>query len=340
MSDPILDLLAAPPSPSLSVDEDAVYAGGRRRLRRRTLRRTGFGLGAAAAATAVAFAVVGTGVGNETLPAGPSPTGATSTRATSAELFDGTYAVEVIPGAPADQPNVKFYKVDNGKRSLLAGSSADANVVSMGTGTGADGVMLGTAPAGLAKSLTIAPGAKGGVAGDEAPLPGTDYKAIALKFDTTADVDTYRDTIWMDDSGSGIVRDAMGNRLPSMKMPEAETFFLARDKDLMGIFTRDGGYTSPLGGKSTPTMTLSTKPDEGYAWDVLTVAVLPLGVTDGSFTWEGATDEGGASTSSDAALGASVMWARAAGVGSGQAPRVTSVTWTDKAGTRHTDKVN
>ncbi|MEO6020053.1 MAG: hypothetical protein ABIP45_07365, partial [Knoellia sp.] len=148
MSDPVLDLLAAPPSPSMSVDENAVYAGGRRRLRRRALRRTGFGLGAAAAATAVAFAVVGSGVGGEALPAGPSPSAsATSSQRVSASLFDGAWSVEVRPGAPADQPNVVFYKGSGATRHELAGSSADPTVISMGTGSGADGIMLGTAPA-------------------------------------------------------------------------------------------------------------------------------------------------------------------------------------------------
>ena len=63
MSDPILELLAAPPSPSMSVDEDAVHAGGRRRLRRRDLRRTGIGVVGVVGAAAVAFAHPGLGPG-------------------------------------------------------------------------------------------------------------------------------------------------------------------------------------------------------------------------------------------------------------------------------------
>lgn len=339
MSDPVLELLAAPPSPSMSIDENAVYAGGRRRVRRRALRRTGFGLGAAAAATAVAFALVGPGVGGDALPADRPSQVEGAGKAVSALVLDGHYAVEVIPGAPADQPNVKFYSVKDGKRSLLAGSSADATVVSLGTGSGAEGVMLGTAPADLAKSLTIAPGAKGGSQQDEAPLPGTDYKAYALKFDNPADVETYQGTIWMGDTDSAVVRDAMGNRLPSTKIGATDTFFMDRANKVMGVFTPDGGSTKPLADDPVQTLQYGQKPD-GYAWSMTTVALLPLGVTDASFTWTGAIKEGGVSTISDPALNASIAWGSVSGSSTGSGPSVTKVTWTDRAGTRHTEPAN
>jgi hypothetical protein len=54
MSDPVLELLREPVAPHMSVDEDAVYAGGRRRVRRRAIQR---GVAGVAAAGVVAFAV-------------------------------------------------------------------------------------------------------------------------------------------------------------------------------------------------------------------------------------------------------------------------------------------
>lgn len=338
MPDPILDLLAAPPSPSLSVDEHAVYAGGRRRLRRRTLRRSGLGVVGVVGVAAIAFGTLGPGLGGEALPAGPSPSRVTSTFATSAELFDGTYAVEVIPGAPADQPNVKFYKVDKGKRSLLAASRAGANVVSMGKDTGADGVMLGTAPANLDQNMTIAPGVKGGYTGDEALLPGTGFKAIALRFDDPSDVAAYRDTFWMDDTGSGIVRDAMGNVLPSAKLTGRETFFVARQAKTMGIFTGGGGSTVPLSSGQTTTLGYGEKPESGnWAWR--SVTLLPEGSRDVSFEWVNATRGAGAVTLSQVSGGV-VAWAQGGAPASDSSPQVGSVTWTDQGGTRHTEKLN
>lgn len=57
MSDPILDLLAAPPAPSMTVDEDAIRNGGLRRIRRRQIiRASGTGL---AVATAVSVLWIG-----------------------------------------------------------------------------------------------------------------------------------------------------------------------------------------------------------------------------------------------------------------------------------------
>lgn len=54
MSDPIIDLLAAPPVPAMYVEEDAIRVGGLRRVRRRRLiRGSGTGLAVAAAAAAV-----------------------------------------------------------------------------------------------------------------------------------------------------------------------------------------------------------------------------------------------------------------------------------------------
>lgn len=339
MSDPILELLAAPPSPSLFVDEHAVYAGGRRRLRRRTLRRTGIGVVGVVGAAAIAFGALGTGVDNDALPAGPTPSVSTAGRV-SAELLDGRYAVEVIPGAAADQPNVIYYRkqTETGAMIRLAGSDASPEVVSLGSGSGAEGVMLGTAPADLAKSLTVAPGAKGGVQQDEAVLPGTDYKAYALKFDDPTDVENYKGTVWMDDTGSGIVRDAMGNRLPSTKLAGTDTFFVAREAKVIGVFTTDGGSTKPL--PAGPATMGYGQQDKDGLWSWRSVTLLPTGAHSIDFTWSG--DEYHSEVLVEQLPGGEgvVAFADGSAVGTSTGPIVTKVTWTDKAGTRHTESVN
>lgn len=336
MSDPILELLAAPPTPAMSVDEDAVHTGGRRRLRRRNLRRAGLGAGAAAAAAAVAFAVVGGPVGGSALPAGPSPT-TSSTLRVSAPVLDGSWSVEVRPGAPEDQPNIVFYEGSGSSRHQLAGSRADANVVSLGTGSGAEGVMLGTAPADATTFLTVTrDGTKGGIQTDQQPLPGTDYQAVALKFDDPKEVDSYVDTIWMDPDGR--VHSANGQVLPSTKVADGDTFFVAKDSGVMGSFMADGsgGSTRPLSTGPTTEMGYGTKEDGGdWAWT--SVTLLPAGATDVSLTWANAasTDE----TATFSPEGMTVAWASATAPGAGSGPIVTKVSWTDKDGIRHTDAV-
>lgn len=337
MSDPILELLAAPPSPAMSVDEDAVHTGGRRRLRRRNLRRAGLGAGVAAAAAAVAFAVVGGPIGGTALPASPSPTAPSGLRV-SAPVLDGRYAVEVVPGAPADQPNVVFYKVVDGKEERLAGSSADASVVSMGRGTGAEGVMLGTAPAGATTFLTVTrDGTKGGIQTDQQPLPGTDYQAVALTFDDPEEIDSYVDTIWMDPDGR--VHSANGTVLPSTKIADGDTFFVAKDSGVMGAFMADGsgGSTRPLSTEPSTTMGYGLTTDGGD-WSWTSVTLLPAGATDVAFTWSSAASTTEPTTASPD--GMTVAWATATAPGAGSGPTVTSVSWTDEAGTRHTDAVN
>ena len=336
MSDPILELLAAPPNPPMSVDEDAVLTGGRRRLRRRNLRRAGLGAGAAAAAAAVAFSVIGGTGGGTALPAGPSPTASTGLRV-SAPVLDGRYAVEVVPGAPTDQPNVWFYSVTDGKEQRLAGSDASPDVVSLGTGSGAEGVMLGTAPADAATFLTVTrDGTKGGIQTDQQPLPGTDYQAVALKFDDPKEVDSYVDTIWLDPDGR--VHSANGQVLPSTKIADGDTFFVARDSGVMGTFMADGsgGSTRPLSGSATTTMGYGLKEDGGD-WTWTSVTLLPAGATDVSFTWAnaGSTDETATFSPEDM----TVAWASATAPGAGSGPSVTKVSWTDKDGIRHTDAV-
>ncbi|GAA4120471.1 hypothetical protein GCM10022415_22140 [Knoellia locipacati] len=336
MSDPILELLAAPPSPALSVDENAVHTGGRRRLRRRNLRRAGLGAGAAVAAAAIAFTPLGSGLGGEALPAGPS-TSVDAGRRVSAALFDGDWSVEVRPGAPADQPNIMFYKGSGTSRQQLAGSSADATVVSLGTGSGAEGVMLGTAPADATAFLTITrDGTHGGIETDQQPLPGTAYQAVALKFDDPKEVDSYVDTIWT--NADDEVRTATGSLLPSVPTNDGDRFFVAQDASTIGVFMADGsgGSTRPLTTGESTTMGYGQKPDDGE-WSWSSVTLLPEGARDVRLEWANATRTTDVTVRS---LGsAEVAFAEASAPGAGAGPSVTAVSWTDAAGTRHTEAV-
>jgi hypothetical protein len=98
MSDPILDLLATPPNPSMSVDEPAVYAGGRRRLRRRRL-LTAAGAAAAALAIAGTIGVLAPRVNDDALPALPTPTVTPTPDATPTITSSGTPSVTVTSSA-------------------------------------------------------------------------------------------------------------------------------------------------------------------------------------------------------------------------------------------------
>lgn len=337
MSDPILELLAAPPAPVMAVDETAVHAGGRRRLRNRNLRRVGLGAGAAAAAAAIAFTALGSGLGGEALPAGPS-TSVDAGRRVSAALFDGAWSVEVRPGVPADQPNILFFKGSGASRQQLAGSSADAGVVSLGTGSGAEGVMLGTAPADATAFLTVTRdgSGSGGQQWDQQPLPGTDYQAVALRFDDPKDVDSYVDTIWT--NALGEVRSARGELLPSIPANDGDRFFLAREAGTMGVFMADGGggSTRPLSSGQSTTMGYGQKEDGGE-WSWKSVTALPEGAKDVRFEW---TNASRTTEITQRSLGtAEVAFASASAPAAGSGPLVTKVSWTDTAGTRHTEAV-
>lgn len=336
MPDPILELLAAPPSPSLSVDEQAVYAGGRRRLRRRTLRRTGIGVIGVVGVAAVAFGTLGPGVDTDALPAGPTPSSAGGVRA-SAEVLDGRYAVEVVPNAPSGQPNVIFYAIKDGRRQQLAGSDATPDVVSMGTGSGAEGVMLGTAPADATQFLTVLDSGRGGVAMDEQPLPGTAFQAVALDFESPGDVERYRDTIWKNTDGE--VRNARGDRLPSAAVAAGETFFVARESNVMGLFTAEGGSTKRLNlGPESTTMGLGQRDDvTGWTWRSLTL--LPAGAGDVEFDWVGEEQNSTVRLQTLPGGEGVLAHADATAPASGSGPLVTEVSWTDPAGTRHTEAV-
>lgn len=336
MSDPILELLAAPPSPSMRVDEDAVHAGGRRRVRRRALRRAGVGVAGVVGAAAIAFAALGTGAERDALPAGPSPSVGTAGRV-SAEVLDGRYAVEVVPGAPSGQPNVIFHAVKNGQRQQLAGSDATPDVVSMGTGSGAEGVMLGTAPADAKGFLTVTrDGDGGGVQTDQQPLPGTGYQAVALDFEDPTHTAGYLDTIWLD--GDGAVHHATGEVIPSVAVPGTdERIFVARPLgQLMGVIGAGGGSHRQLQQSGTTVLAYGEKADGG-SWRWRSSVLLPGGAREVAFRWSPAT-RGDTVRLLELPDGSGTIATAAATAPAGSdAPTLLELSWTDAEGTRHTD---
>ena len=336
MSDPILDLLAAPPSPPLSVDEDAVRVGGRRRLRRRAVGRA-VGVSGLLAASALAVATLGSGLGNRPLPPAGGSSTTQSTTVTSAELFDGAYAVEIVPGVASGPSTVNFYTVVQGKRTRVDTARASADGVVMRSA--GDGVLLGVAPARMSRSLSISPDAKDGSQGDQAALLGTDYQAVALKFDRPDDVATYKDTVWMDATGPSAVRDSRGTEVPSVALTATDTFFIAREAKTMGVFTADGGSLKPIPTGSGSTTFGYGQKEGDVPWQWRTVTVLPKGARSIDFTWSRTDAHSPVSLHTLPGTGEVVATADATSTGE-LSPLVTRVSWTDSAGRDHTDKVD
>lgn len=334
MSDPVLELLAAPPNPPMSVDEHSVYAGGRRRLRRRTLRRTAVGVVGVVGVAAIAFGALGAGVDHDALPATPSP----SIR-TSAELFDGRFAVGTSDvggstsitfstsvngglkfyGATEPVPNAVWFFPDGAKSTLR----------NMG-----DGVIVGTAPANATAFLTHGMWSKGGSTMDRQQIPGTDYQAVAIDYEDFHDINGYVTTYWRDDRAT--VRDGAGVVIPSGRIPgSTDVAFVDRTLGQLGIFGSEG--TSTLRPLSAAGPVVTGDQDDKGTWNVRATAVLPVGARDPSFTWKSGT--GAAATVVALGQAGVVASATAEAPGSSAFPAVASVNWTDAAGTRHTDEV-
>ena len=237
MSDPILELLAAPPNPPMSVDEYAVHAGGRRRLRRRTLRRTGIGVVGVVGAAAIAFGTLGADVDNDALPAGPSPTSVVGSRA-SADVLDGRYAVEVVPNAPSGQPNVIFYAIKDGRRQQLAGSDASPGRRLDGDRRRRRRRHARARPPPPRPIPHHHPDDRGQWVASRwtgSRCPGTDFQAVAIDFETARDP-----TATSTPSGStprAIVRHANGTLIPSVLVPGTQDrlFVDQESGPLMGV---------------------------------------------------------------------------------------------------------
>ncbi|WP_353952988.1 hypothetical protein V6K52_06020 [Knoellia sp. S7-12] len=334
MSDPILELLATPPNPSMSVDEHAVHAGGRRRLRRRTLRRTAAGLVGVVGIAAIAFGALGTGVDNDALPANPSP----SIR-TSAELFDGRFAVGTSD--MGGSTSITFSSLVNGRFKFFGATEPVPNAVwffpkdagstprDMG-----DGVIVGTAPANATAFLTHGVWGQDGSTMDSQPIPGTDYQAVAIDYEDFHDINGYVTTYWRDDTAT--VRDGAGVVIPSGRIPgSTDVAFVDRTQGQLGIFGSEG--TSSLRPLSAAGPVVTGDQDDKGTWSVRATAVLPVGARDPSFTWKNGT----VAAATVVALGQAgvVASATAEAPGSSAFPAVASVNWTDAAGTRHTDEV-
>lgn len=257
-------------------------------------------------------------------------------------MLDGRYAVEVVPGAPSGSPNVVFYSVKDGQRQQLAGSDASPDVVSMGTGSGAEGVMLGTAPADATSFITVH--RDGGAAGfeiDQQPLPGTGFQAVALDFDLPRGDGGYLDTIWLD--GKGVVRHANGETIPSVVVPGVagagteERIFVSRPHgQLMGVIGASGWSSYRLLENTGITHFGYGDTSESGSWFWRSVTLLPAGVRDVRVNW---LDEDWVAPVVLHRLPDGTGTLAVSELSSPEAPPsaarpVASVTWTDGAGTR------
>lgn len=123
MSDAILELLSAPPTPDLSVDVDAILTAGRRRARRRDLARV-LAVAAVTLALATAGLAIATRPGLVTLPADHPTTTAPSSPTQGASASPSTSA----PASPSPSPSASASVLGptaNGTPSVAAGTLGD-----------------------------------------------------------------------------------------------------------------------------------------------------------------------------------------------------------------------
>ena len=147
MSDPLLELLAAPPAPSMTVDEVAIHRGGRRRVRRQRAMRV-----------AVA-AVVVCGIGCVAWVAGPraqttAPAATPPSRAVTASLLDGPVAQiasspTAVPLRLSDGARVWVDPGDLSKRGQMRVAARSAAGAELGAGSKA------TTPVGAPYNVTL-----------------------------------------------------------------------------------------------------------------------------------------------------------------------------------------
>lgn len=146
MSDPVLDLLAAPPVPPMAVDEEAIRSGGRRRVRRQRAVRS--------VATIAAVGAIG-GLGWAALPqrsAAPPAASATQSKAPSPldtkvdQVAASPTAVEV---SLQDGTRVWIDPGDPSKRGHMQMAARSATGEALGTGAKA------TTPVGEPYNVTL-----------------------------------------------------------------------------------------------------------------------------------------------------------------------------------------
>ncbi|PRY60223.1 hypothetical protein BCF74_1079 [Knoellia remsis] len=281
------------------------------------------------------FAVVGPGVRDETLPAGPSPT-ASASKQVSATVFDGAYAVEVTQSADAGPADVAFYRIDGSARVRVGEARVQPNVVALQAIPGT-GVLLGTAPDTLSKSIVHAPESTSGMETDTAVLPGTDYEVLAVRFEDPTEASTYVDTLWMD--GEGVVRDAAGVTANSVRIDDQDTFFLGGRSQVVGVFTPDNAVLQQRGTDAATTLGIGkSMPQGSNSWRSYTL--LTEGARDVKLTWQNADYQSDVVLKNLPGPLGTVAMADGVSEGGGDWPTVTQLSWTDPDGTRHTQPVN
>jgi len=137
-------------------------------------------------------------------------------------------------------------------------------------------------------------------------------------------------------NAAGEVRSATGVRLPSAKLGATDTVWVDRESAILGVFTAGGGSTKPIGDQLSTTMGYGQRED-GKDWNWRSVSLFPAGARSISFGWANADSHSKVSTTTLPEGAGVVAMADATASGTSQGPIVTSVTWTDAAGTRHTE---
>lgn len=329
MSDPILDLLAAPPSPSLSVDEGAVYAGGRRRLRRRTLRRTGIGVVGIVGGAAIAFSAMGAGVSDDsTLPAGPSPAVSASSEMTP--LAGGRFAIQILntDGVPL----ARLAEVTDGQANEVATLPVHPDRIALDVASAQDGLMIGLVPARAVSTSFTTSGRNGSSSTTLVPMPGTKYQAVVLDFEKAFDVPEMPTALWVDDQGQ--VYDIDGSKAPSVTIPGTKdhAFFTHRSRQI-GVVEPDGWHVKDFPSDWLPNM--QTQFQQTGVWRTRAIVRVPINSPQSvSMSWDGATSE---SEVGILPLGDS-PWAIVVGTVDGRA-KLTSLTYQDEAGEEHRSAV-
>ncbi|GAA1886775.1 hypothetical protein [Lapillicoccus jejuensis] len=323
------------------VDLDAVLASGRRTVRRRRVGALVAGV-AAAAVVAVGATQLVTGPPK----AAPQPAQSVTTRSATLTIGeftdngtqqgDTTYVVTLSP------MDASTYKVDYATKGPngtvgIAGSAVDLHDrrTTWGNGDGSR-FIIGLVPSERAQPRQLVVRADrdyGGESSDVEPIPGTGYSAFVVGFEKPLVGDTpVRDVWWFDVDGRPVDKDGRAGASASI---DGHTLWLAPDDSQFGDLSV--GYTSTSGRPAGSVPVLATGRGDGgssatiTSWQVS--ALLPAGARTGSFL----LGDGRTLAFTAVPLGAdhSVAHVSPKDVGS-QPLKVTSVTWTDAAGTTRT----
>ena len=280
----------------LGIDPGEVMAAGTRLVRRRRATR-----GGAALVTAGVLALAGWGAlgapapGGQALPAGEaSPSVSASARVNAAFPTDvgGVRYVVEVDRRPGAQPNVRYLAEKAGSRTQVGGAQVDltrATTTPVGSGTGAERVLLGLLPAHATASFMMQKeGSTGGLRTEVQPLPGTAWQAVMYTFDSPSFGPTsYETTYWSD--AAGVVRDGMGEVVPTGRLSGGAVVFVDTARSALGVF--DDGQTALADRRPDPRRLrlLSVGRGQDGTMAVRDVALLPPGASAPRPTFTGAT---------------------------------------------------